>query len=191
MSRRRGAYRSAYKHGISRVPRKALWSRGTQFGWVGAEVPGTVGGRRAHPPKAVKDHSQKVNKQERRFALRSALASGVAQNRVSVVQNVESLAKGADVAKLLSACHVQLPSRSIRAGRGKMRGRKYKTGLGPVFVVAADCPLKKSARNLSGVSVVSVRSLHAGQFMKDARVARHAVWSPEALAILTKEKLYL
>ena len=44
-------WRGAYGKGISRVPRKIMSGRGTQFNWVGAEIASTRGGRRAHPPK--------------------------------------------------------------------------------------------------------------------------------------------
>ena len=45
--------------------------------WVGAVMPGTVGGRRAHPPKADKIWSQKINTTERRKAIRSAIAGTI------------------------------------------------------------------------------------------------------------------
>jgi len=61
LSRRRNDYKGSYGHGISRVPRKILSRRGTQFFWVGATMPGTVGGRKAHAPKAGKDWSKKIN----------------------------------------------------------------------------------------------------------------------------------
>ncbi len=55
LSRRRHVYKTSYGIGISRVPRKIMSSRGTRMNWVGAFAPGTVGGRKAHPPKAGKD----------------------------------------------------------------------------------------------------------------------------------------
>src|SRR3989338_5164338 len=48
---RRHVWKTQYGHGISRVPRKIMWRRGTQFYWVGATVSGTRGGRAAHPPR--------------------------------------------------------------------------------------------------------------------------------------------
>ena len=75
LSRRRRQFRTSYGHGISRVPRKAVWHRGRQFGWVGAFAPGTVGGRIAHPPKAEKILDLKMNVKERRKAIRSALSA--------------------------------------------------------------------------------------------------------------------
>ena len=75
ISRRRHKYKTSYGHGISRVPRKIMSHRGERFNWVGALAPGTVGGRRAHPPKAEKIVDQKINKKERKKAIRSALAA--------------------------------------------------------------------------------------------------------------------
>jgi len=51
-----------------------MWRRGTQFDWVGANVPGTRGGRRSHPPKGV-GKEKKVNKKEVIIAFNSALSA--------------------------------------------------------------------------------------------------------------------
>jgi len=92
VSKRRSAYRTTYGIGQSRTPRKVMSVRGTRFNWVGAFVPQTVGGYRAHAPKAEKVWSQKMNKKERRKAIRSALAATmtieiVKQRNVNVPTN--------------------------------------------------------------------------------------------------------
>ena len=50
---RRHVWKSGYGKGISRIPRKIISRRGSQFNWIGAEIASTVGGRRAHPPKIL------------------------------------------------------------------------------------------------------------------------------------------
>src|SRR5213083_2642533 len=55
-------------HGVSRVPR----IRGTM---IGAQAPGTMGGRRAHPPRPDKVWAKKVNERERRLARNAAIAA--------------------------------------------------------------------------------------------------------------------
>ena len=70
LSKRRRKYRGMYGFGISRTPRKILSRRGTRMYWVGAVAPNTVGGRRAHPPKAEKIMQKKINKKERKKAIR-------------------------------------------------------------------------------------------------------------------------
>jgi len=50
---RRHVWKTHYGKGISRIPRKIMTRRGSQFNWVGATIPSTRGGRRAHPPKIL------------------------------------------------------------------------------------------------------------------------------------------
>lgn len=59
--------------GIARVPRV----KGSRYSasMRGAMAPMTVGGRRAHPPKSEKKYAEKINKKERRIAIRSAIAT--------------------------------------------------------------------------------------------------------------------
>ncbi|KXS41405.1 MAG: LSU ribosomal protein L4P, partial [Methanolobus sp. T82-4] len=54
--------------GVAQIPRLSNGSRA-------ARVPQAVGGRRAHPPKTETDRTEKVNRKERRMAIRSAIAS--------------------------------------------------------------------------------------------------------------------
>src|SRR3989344_1611747 len=83
VSRRRRQYRGAYGIGISRVPRKILSRRGRRMNWVGAFAPNTVGGRRSHPAKADKIWTKKINKKERRKAIRSAISATVLKDLVA------------------------------------------------------------------------------------------------------------
>src|SRR3989344_4323686 len=87
LSRRRRDFKGSYGHGMSRAPRKSLWRRGTQFGFVGAEAPGTVGGRRAHAPKAYKIWEKDINRKERRKAIRSAISASALNNKLLIVEN--------------------------------------------------------------------------------------------------------
>ena len=104
LSRRRRDYKGAYGKGISRVPRKTMWRRGMQFGWVGALAPGTVGGRRAHPPKATKIWSLKINNKERKKAIRSALAGTASKSKVVVLESkFEDLKLTKDVKKVIKS----------------------------------------------------------------------------------------
>ena len=83
LSRRRRNYKTSYGIGISRVPRKILSRHGTRMHWVGAFAPGMVGGRRAHPPKAEKCFSLKINQKERIKAIRSAISATIIRDIVS------------------------------------------------------------------------------------------------------------
>ena len=80
--KRRRGFKGSYGIGISRVPRKVMSKQGSHFNWTGAFAPGTVGGRRSHPPKAEKIWEVKINDKERKKAIRSALAATVEKKAV-------------------------------------------------------------------------------------------------------------
>ena len=62
LKHRRHVWKTAYGRGISRVPRKIMARQGARFVWVGATISSARGGRRAHPPKAIKNQFKKINK---------------------------------------------------------------------------------------------------------------------------------
>jgi len=207
LSRRRRQYRGSYGKGISRVPRKIMTRRGLHMNWVGAFAPGTVGGRRAHPPKAEKDWTQKINNKERRLAIRSAISATamkeVVEQRASftkvpviVADGLEKLAKTRDVEALMNALGMQkelerISVRKMRSGKGKTRGRRYKTKKSLLFVVSGKCALEKAAKNLAGVDVAQVKSLNAELLAPGAVAGRLTVWSEKAVEMLGKEKLFI
>ncbi len=203
LSRRRKHYKTSYGHGISRVPRKTLWHRGAQFGWVGALAPGTVGGRRAHPPKAGKIWEQKINKKERRKAIRSAIAATALKDILNknievplIVENkLESLNKTKDVEKFLIKLGLEnelerLKIKNIRAGRGKLRGRRYKRKRGPLIVISGECKLLKSACNIPGVNIVEVKNLNA-ELLVQGLNPRLTIWTENSIEKLKNENLFL
>ena len=209
LSRRRRNYRGSYGHGISRVPRKILSRNGTRFNWVGAVAPGTVGGRRAHPPKPTKDWSKKINQKERRKAIRSALSATIikeiVQNRGHILPNqypfvlenkVEEFNKTKQVFDLLSKFGFdnelsRAKEKKIRAGRGKTRNRPYKKKVGPLLVVSKDCALLQSVSNLAGFEVVKVDNLNAKLLAPGQRMGRLTIFSEAAIDRLEKDNLFM
>lgn len=209
LSRRRHAYRGAYGHGIGRVPRKILTRRGTRFNWQGAVVPGTVKGRRAHPPKAEKIIVQKINKKERRKAIRSAMSATLIKDIVAhrghkipdtypfILDNsFENLTKTKDVKAALVKLGFEnelerIAVKKVRAGKGKMRGRKYKRKIGPLFVVSKDCKAIKAAQNIQGVDILEVKNLNAEQLAPGTDFGRATLFTEAALDVLAKEKLFM
>ena len=209
ISKRRHNYRGCYGHGISRVPRKILTRRGTQFNWVGAIVSGTIGGRRAHPPKAEKIWEKKINMKERRKAIRSAIAATVDKNIVEkrghsvpdnypfIIENkfedidktktVESILKKLGLEKELE----RSSGKTIRAGKGKLRGRKYKSKKGPLFVVSKECRLEKSANNIPGIDIVKVENINAEFLAPGTHPGRLTIFTESAIDKLEKEKLFM
>ncbi len=206
-SKRRRDYKSSYNRGISRIPRKVLVRRGSQFIWVGAKVPQAVGGRRAHPPKVQKKYYELVNKKERRKAIRSAIAATLIDYFVQkrghkgksyvVVKEVEDLKKTKEFVELLKKLNLEeelerIEYKKVRAGKGKMRNRPYRTKKGPLVVVSSnESPLVKAARNVQGVDVVEVRNLNVELLAPGGEPGRLTIWSEKAIEELKEKGLFL
>jgi large subunit ribosomal protein L4e len=181
--------------GIARVPR--LKERGQRA----AFAPGTVGGRSAHPPVAEKKIEKKIPKKERRLALRSAVAATGSKETVAsrghmvddvpdfplvVVDEIQSLKRTKDIEETLINIGVWSDifrvkeSRRVRAGKGKMRGRKMKQAVGPLLVITKNDGVAEAARNLPGMEVVSVESLNAEVLAPGTHPGRLTVWTNSA-----------
>jgi len=208
LSRKRRDYRGSYGLGISRVPRKIMTRRGTRMGWVAAVVPGVVGGRKAHPPKAQKNWDQKINKKEKRKAIRSAMAATLLSELVkkrghnppenypfALDSTAEQLKKTKEVEKAFTTLGLtselqRASKKKIRAGKGKARSRPYKKRKGPLVVVSGQCPLLKSAKNIAGVDVVSINKLNTKDLAPGGAPARLTIFTHKALEILKEKKLF-
>jgi large subunit ribosomal protein L4e len=209
LSRRRHDYKGAYGYGISRVPRKILSRRGTRFNWVGAFAPGTVGGRRAHPPKAEKQLKQKINKKERRKAIRSAISATVIKELVEkrnhkvpeeypfiISSDIENIEKIKELRKILESLGLKeelkrCEKKKVRAGKGKIRGRKYKKKTGPLIVVSERCNLMKKCTNIAGVNIEIVNKINTEILAPGAEIGRLTFFTDKAINKMEKEKLFL
>jgi len=208
LSKRRRAYRGMYGHGISRTPRKILSRRGSRMFWVGAFAPNTVGGRKAHPPKAEKILVKRINEKERKKAIRSAISATIIANMVkkrghiipeiypfAIDKKFEEFTKTKEIIAALKNLGLEKElarssKKTIRAGKGKARGRKYNTKKGPLIVVANDSKLMKAAANIPGVEVVKVKQLNAELLAPGAVPGRLTLWTKSAIETLEKEKLF-
>lgn len=199
ISKRRRDYKTSYGYGISRVPRKILSSRGTQFFWVGDFAPGTTGGRKAHPPKAEKVFKWKMNQKERRKALRSALSAVIIKDVVAsrghvlpdnypfiVSQEFEELTKTKELLaaldKLGFKAELERAScKGTRAGKGKMRGRR-KLGKKSLLIVASDLTkIKHAAANIPGVDCVSIKMLNTEDLAPGGHIGRITLFTAKAI----------
>ena len=208
LSRRRRDYRGSYGFGISRVPRKIMTRRGTRMNWVGAFAPGTVGGRRAHPPKTEKIWRHKINEKERAKAIRSAIAATmikevvierghlVPKNYPFVLdEKFESIEKTKNVLDILRKLGLtdeleRAEEKKVRAGKGKMRGRKYKKKKGPLIVVSKKDKFYDAVSNIPGIDVVEVKNINAQLLAPGAKAGRLTLWTTSAINLLEKEKLF-
>ncbi len=208
LSRRRHNYKTAYGYGISRVPRKILTKRGTRFSWVGAVAPGTVSGRKAHPPKAEKIWHKRINKKENEKAIRSALSATINKDLVKarghlfkevplvLDSKLESLNKTKEVLGVFKKLDLtseleRVKIKKIRAGKGKTRGRKYKLKKGPLIVVSETCPLENSVKNLPGINVCKVSQLNVDLLAPGTKPGRLTVYTDKSLEKLSRENLFM
>jgi large subunit ribosomal protein L4e len=178
--------------GMAHVPRQNGQAR---------RVPHAVSGRAAHPPKAEKDRSLKVNDKERKQAVRSAIAATTDAELVAerghrfeddvelplvVGDEFEDLEKTKEVVSFLEAVglHADVEradeNRSIKAGQGKLRGRKYRTPSSVLFVTSEQP--STAARNLAGATVATANEVNAEDLAPGGQGGRLTVWTESALA---------
>jgi large subunit ribosomal protein L4e len=166
----------------------------------GRRVPQTVGGRRAHPPKAEKDQGKGINDKERKLATRSAIAATADAEVVAerghvfdddvelplvVADDFEDLVKTQEVVETLEALGVYGDveradeGKTVKSGQGTTRGRKYKRPKSILFVTA-DEP-SKAARNLAGADVATAADVNAEALAPGTQAGRLTVWTESAL----------
>ena len=189
--------------GVARIRR--VKGRGPASG-QGAFAPHAVGGRQAHPPRVEEVLTERVNRKERHLAIRSAIAAtkdkkmvtfrghlidGLPSLAIVVTNDLEEVKKTKRMREILKKLGLEkdldrvLESKRIRAGRGKMRGRRYKVAVGPLIVVGEDKGISLGTRNLKGVDIVKVNELNAELLAPGGAAGRLTVWTNSAIEKLS------
>jgi len=177
--------------GVAQVPRIKNSSKV-------ARVPQATGGRAAHPPKVAKVLVKEINRKEKQKALRSAIAASTSPDLVRerghlfegdlplvLEDRFEEITRTGDVIAALSALGIYADverakaSRKVRAGRGTMRGRRYKQRKS-VLIVTGNEPLR-AARNLAGVDAVTVNQLNTELLAPGTHAGRLTIWTESAI----------
>ncbi len=192
ISRRRRKYRGSYGFGISRVPRKIMSRRGTRMVWVGAVMPGTVGGRRAHPPKASKCWTEAINKKERRKAIRSAMAATLDRELVSgrghkVPANYPFIIKD-DLAKIEKT--KEMREKLSKLGFEDEMERTSKKKASGLLVVTSGSNLTKALSNLKGFDCIDVKDLCVEKLAPGGVPGRLTLFTEAAIKDLSEKKLF-
>ncbi len=195
---RRDAFRHGINRGIARLPRTKPGGGG--LGDV-ARVPQAKGGMRAHPPKVEKIIYKRVNKKEKELALRSAIASTAIIELIKrrhkvdlktapivVEDKFQELNKTKDIEKALVSLGLgddleRAKEKKIRAGKGKMRGRKYRKKTS-VLLVTTSAKFNRIARNIPGVDAVLVKDLSVKDLAPGGQAGRLTVWTESAIKAL-------
>ncbi len=187
-------------HGTARLPRV----KGSRFprAQQGAFAPSTVGGRLTHPPRSEKKIYKFINKKERRLAIRSAIAATANKTQISCrghriedvpmlplvivdeLQNIENASEARNFFKNLGLwpdLERVYSSRKIRAGKGKMRGRKRRHSVGPLLVIHQTGDVRKAVGNFLGVDVIKVNYLNSEALAPGTVPGRLTVWTSSAI----------
>ena len=180
--------------GQSRVPRLTQGRRA-------ALAPCVVGGRRAHPPKAERNWKEKMNKKEKILAKNSAIAATKDKEIVTkrghkfddkitlpviIEDKFENIKKTKDVIKALEKIGIYddvlraANGKHIRAGKGKTRGRKYKTPKS-ILIISKKDEVRKSSSNLTGVDVAKPEQINIEYLAPGGDAGRLTVITKSAL----------
>lgn len=198
ISHKRHDWKGHYGQGKSRVPRKTMSRRGVNFYWVGAEISGARGGRRAHPPKGI-GKEKKINKKEIKMAFSSGFAATTNKDLVSsryqsidkisfdlpvVIESKLERVKTKDMLKLFrsifgNSFNLILKKKEVRPGKGKARNRRYKSNAGLLLVKGSEENIKMSGIEVRSVKNVSISDLYP--------LGRLAVYTEKALEELNAE----
>jgi len=189
---RRHAWKSAYGKGMARVPRKIMSRNGASFNWVGATVSSARGGRQPHAPKSEKNLFKKVNKKEQLIAFNSALTATLDTNSIEKKYRLKANSGFIftdEILKLKTKEFIELlkkvfgtdaynkfeKKRTVRAGRGKTRGRKYKSNAGLLIVIASE-----ENMNRKGFEIVKVNELKVKDLSPNGEPGRFACFTEKA-----------
>ncbi len=191
-------------HGLARVPR--LPNGRAAF------VVFARGGHRAFPPTPEKKLHEEINKKEMAYAIASALAATANKEFVKarghifdvealpvvVVDDVEeSIRRAKDAREFLEKIGVWADVERahkrirIRAGKGKMRGRRYVEPKSILFVVSNhNSNFARSVRNFPGVDIATPNTLSILHLAPGGVPGRLTVFTASALeAVASKYRV--
>jgi large subunit ribosomal protein L4e len=187
---------------VSRIPR--VPGGGTSASGSGAFGNMCRGGRMFNPTRIWRRWHRKISVGQRRYAVSSAIAAtgitSLVMARGHRVNNVPELPlvlamgevnKSSDLLSNMRNYGIDQDiekakeSRTLRAGHGKARNRRYVARKGPLIVVGSkNLPttkaIRQGARNLPGVEVCAVDSLNLLQLAPGGHMGRLVVWTKDA-----------
>jgi len=158
-------------------------------------------GRMFAPTKTYRKWHRRINTNQKRYAVVSALAASalpalvqarghkideVAEVPLVVPSGVEKYNKTSKAVEVLKAVGAYQDvekardSRKMRAGSGKMRDRRFTNRRGPLVVYDKDDGIVGAFRNLPGVELCQVDRLNLLQLAPGGHLGRFVVWTQSA-----------
>jgi len=153
------------------------------------------------PTKIWRRWHRKVNVNQRRYAVASALAASaipaLVQARGHRIQNtpeiplvinddLQEISKSSKAVNILTKIGAFTDvekvksSRAIRRGKGKSRNRRYVQRRGPLVIYNKDKGLVKAFRNVPGVETCCVTRLNLLQLAPGGHLGRFVIWTKSA-----------
>lgn len=184
---------------VSRIPRVS--GGGTSRAGQGAFGNMCRKGRMFAPTRIWRKWHRKINTNQKRYAVASALAatalpslvmarghliSELAEVPLVVNSATESIQKTKQAIATLKAVGAYADvekakdSRKLRAGKGKMRNRRHVQRLGPLVVYNQDNGIVQAFRNLPGVDLAQVERLNLLQLAPGGHMGRFIIWTQSA-----------
>lgn len=157
------------------------------------------------PTKTYRKWHVKVNHNQKRFAVASAIAATAVPSlvlarghRIEEVQEIPLVVDDAaqsikrtkeavaflkehgahrDVVKVVN-------SKNLRAGKGKARNRRTTQRRGPMIIFDQDEGITRAFRNIPGVEIANVRTLNLLQLAPGGHLGRFCIWTKSAFNLL-------
>jgi large subunit ribosomal protein L4e len=199
--------------GIARIAR----ARGEGFSRAGqaAGVASIRHGRVPHPPESWKNIYKKVNYKEKQLALCSAIAattrkdlierrghklSNISSFPIIISDDIESISKTKDLLNLFRALGLQQEldrvdfSRKARSGTARRRGRKGRSAVSAIIVVASSGDedenknIHKLSGSVGGIDIKQVKDLSVLDLAPGSKPIRLAIFSESAIKELNNMK---
>jgi len=169
-------------------------------------VPQARKGREAHPPTIERIFWRKINDKERILAIKSAIAATALKDVVSkrghiindnftlpivVEDSLQEIKKAKQLKQFLEGIGLKEEmersnKKKIRAGKGKMRGRRYRKRKGPLIVIAEDKGVMKAAKNIGGVECCLANKLNAELLAPGTYAGRLTIYTEGAIKKLSE-----
>lgn len=190
---------------VARIPR--VGGGGTARSGQGAFGNMCRGGRMYNPSKTWRKWNRKININQKRYAVASALAASAVPALVmarghsvdevpeiplvvdTAVQATKKTSAAKDILSAIGALddvNKAADSKKIRTGKGKMRNRRYVLRRGPLIIYKSNDGVEQAFRNLPGVELCCVDRLNLLQLAPGGHMGRFCVWSQAALDELDK-----
>lgn len=165
------------------------------------------GGHMFAPTQVYRKIHIKTNQDLKRYSIASALAASavpglvlarghrieqVPQIPLVISKKVSEITKTSKAVELLKNIGAYddvekaKESKTIRAGVGKMRNRRYTKRKGPLVIYKSDNGITHAFRNIVGVDLLSVNSLNILKLAPGGHIGRFVIWVDDAFNSLNE-----